>query len=239
MCTLTYIPSGNKNFYFTSNRDESDERATAAPDVKVIDGIHVLMPTDQKAGGTWIGASTRKRVVNLMNGAFERHKYEPPYRKSRGLVLLDSLIIEDTDDFVLSYDLAGIEPFTMVVVDRVPDLKITELRWDGSRRYVEQMDPGVPALWAATTLYTPEKRKTKADNFQHWLASGEESDHERIIGFHKSEIIDAEYKATLPAKAEHLNTVSITLIKSKPNAFQMDYTDLMKNTEARLELKLD
>ncbi|MFD2433530.1 NRDE family protein [Mesonia maritima] len=76
MCTITFIPllKEEKGFVVTSNRDESANRKTLPPKVVEEKGVKLLYPKDEVAGGTWIGASGKKRLICLMNGAFKPHQ---------------------------------------------------------------------------------------------------------------------------------------------------------------------
>ncbi|MBK9018424.1 MAG: NRDE family protein [Saprospiraceae bacterium] len=38
----------------------------------------LIFPRDTAAGGTWIAASDTNRVACLLNGAFVKHKHQPP-----------------------------------------------------------------------------------------------------------------------------------------------------------------
>ena len=73
MCTVTYLPLENEGFILTSNRDESHIRKTIPPKKYVENGVELAYPKEQLAGGTWIGASTKNRLVCLLNGAFKKH----------------------------------------------------------------------------------------------------------------------------------------------------------------------
>src|SRR5690606_27855602 len=74
MCTLTFIPKGNFDFIITSNRDEASFRKTLPPKTYVVDGEKLVYPKDEVAGGTWIGVSSRNRLVCLLNGGFIAHE---------------------------------------------------------------------------------------------------------------------------------------------------------------------
>src|SRR5437763_16657004 len=115
MCTVTFVPVNNKVF-ITHSRDEKLVREKAiAPEVSVVKGSRLLFPKDGKAGGSWIGMNENGNVAILLNGAFIKHMAQPPYRRSRGLVLLDILAADDMVFFYQSLDLAGIEPFTIIL----------------------------------------------------------------------------------------------------------------------------
>src|SRR5688500_18696780 len=102
MCTLTYIPLKD-GFLFTSNRDERRLRAPALPpEVYRVHGKDILFPKDGEAGGSWVASSDSLQLC-LLNGAFERHIPNPPYRLSRGIVLLDAFGYEGFHAFFEKY----------------------------------------------------------------------------------------------------------------------------------------
>ncbi|GBL36066.1 hypothetical protein EMGBS15_16610 [Filimonas sp.] len=93
MCTVTYLPVSSSSFILTHNRDEHHTRAIALlPEKKTMQDIEIIFPTDQQGGGTWI-ATSKEFTLCLLNGGFEKHIPSPPYRHSRGLVILDFLSI--------------------------------------------------------------------------------------------------------------------------------------------------
>ncbi|MEO0339976.1 MAG: NRDE family protein, partial [Bacteroidota bacterium] len=89
MCTVTFIPQQGQDFILSSNRDEQASRSPQG--LSRIDQFQkeLLFPRDTEAGGTWIAASNKDQVVCLLNGAFELHHRQPPYRKSRGIMVLE------------------------------------------------------------------------------------------------------------------------------------------------------
>ncbi len=96
MCTVTYLPIGNDQFILTSNRDESPMRKTIAPKKYDEQGIALVYPKDELAGGTWIGLSEKNRLVCLLNGGFEIHERKGPYAMSRGLIVRKILSAENS-----------------------------------------------------------------------------------------------------------------------------------------------
>ena len=61
----------------------------AAPDFHILPNKKIIFPKDAKAGGTWFAAADTGVIAVLLNGAFKKHIAQPPYRKSRGLILLE------------------------------------------------------------------------------------------------------------------------------------------------------
>ena len=62
MCTVTYLPLPNNNFILTSNRDETPLRKTIPPKTYIENGVALIYPKDELAGGTWIGTSNKNRL---------------------------------------------------------------------------------------------------------------------------------------------------------------------------------
>ena len=100
MCTVTIVPKGKQDFILTSNRDEAPNRVSLPPESYQVNDTLVLFPKDKLSDGTWIGISEVNRVVCVLNGGFERHKRQPNYRKSRGVVAKDFLTYEKLEPSV-------------------------------------------------------------------------------------------------------------------------------------------
>ncbi len=131
MCTVTYLPLENDGFILTSNRDESPMRKTIPPKKYLENGVEFAYPKDQLAGGTWIGASTKNRLVCLLNGAFKKHERNSYYKMSRGLVVKNILTVTDAVAYIKGFNFNDIEPFTIIMVDWNDGLDTYELVWDG------------------------------------------------------------------------------------------------------------
>ena len=231
MCVLTILPTEDNSFLLTSNRDESAYRSPATyPEIRVLNGINIMMPVDQHAGGTWLATAENGRTVCLLNGAFKRHKHEPPYRKSRGLVVLDSFSYANIDDFFSGYDLDAIEPFTMVVLEKLDPVRLCEIRWDGNKKYVKNFDHTQPLIWSSAMLYLPEVILARQKRFTKWLQEGNEFTSEAIRAFHHSEKYDPVTHQNDAANKYKLQTMSITSIELNAGESLMRYEDLLKET---------
>jgi uncharacterized protein with NRDE domain len=166
MCTLSFYPkSDNNGFVFTFNRDEMPDRST----VEIVNDAErgLIYPKDALHGGTWLAFSPANgRFTCLLNGAFERHERVLPYRKSRGLVLLESFNYADISAFWDNYDWANIEPFTMISGQ---DNQFLEIRWDGNMRHMRQIDVKKPQIWSSATLYNHAARSQREKHFSKFL----------------------------------------------------------------------
>lgn len=166
MCTVTYIPVG-KSVFITSNRDERSGRAPALYPA-VYTGLtgRLLYPKDAQAGGSWFALHERGHILVLLNGAFIRHIPQPPYRKSRGLVLLELTDCLSPLDGFLSMALDGIEPFTLILLEGE---KLHECRWDGMVKHHLRVSADQPHIWSSVTLYGPGVSEKRRRWFDEWL----------------------------------------------------------------------
>jgi uncharacterized protein with NRDE domain len=229
MCTVTYLPLKN-GFLLTSNRDERTVRKLALkPEVQEINGVVLLFPKDQHAGGTWIATAPNNRTVCLLNGAFEPHIPSPPYRKSRGLVVLDFFSYNTTDEFATTYILQDIEPFTMLIAEQE---KLLELHWNGIQCNFTVLNPLTPHIRSSSTLYTPQIKKLREDWFAEWLNKHVSYTIEDVLSFHLfgGEGEDAANKVRMKREG-FVQTVSITCVQNENGKSKMHYADLVNCTE--------
>ena len=234
MCTVTYLPLGNDEFCLTSNRDETPTRQPM--ELYYDEANNLLFPKEPKHGGTWISVSADNRLVCLLNGAFQKHKHEPPYRKSRGLVVLDYFEYGTTTQFVTNYYFDGIEPFTMVIFDNA---KIYDFRWDGETKHLLELDPEKPHIWSSSTLYNDEIKNKRIAWFQQLLVAEQENNAAEILKFHKTAGADDKENGLIMSRNNNLVcTVSITQVLKKDHKFSLKYFDRINNklSEQILEL---
>jgi hypothetical protein len=226
MCTLTYLPllsPEGQNFILTSNRDELRKRPIALPPaLHQVAGKELLFAQDPQAFGTWLGLNREGDCICLLNGAFERHTHRPPYRKSRGLLVVEALVKAHRETF-LAQDFEGIEPFTLVWIrleknhskdeqktQHQPDnqdfkeekISLTEIRWDGKILYQAEKDAQKPHIWSSATLYSPLVQKEREAFFaQHFpqkaFTEGFNELSEKVLHFHLlgQNLEKAEYEA--------------------------------------------
>jgi hypothetical protein len=224
MCTLTYIPLENENFIFTTNRDESPDRNALAPDIYMHNNMPYLYPKDTFGKGTWMLCSV-EYCICLLNGAFQKHTYNPPYKKSRGVVVLDYSTYKNTVDFILNFDFKGIEPFTMVIVSCINKLKVEEIRWDSSSIHYQKLDSNKPNIWSSSTLYNAEAKQLRKKWFNNWNKNKDYSAN-RVMDFHKNTGKDDPINGLIMNRKEIVKTTSITQIVKKDKILQMHYEDL-------------
>ena len=235
MCTVTFLPTGKDAFILTSNRDESGMRPTDPPAITESEGVQLLFPKDAFAGGSWICLSNQNRVVNLLNGAFEKHEWNPPYRKSRGLVLLDFFKFHDAGHFNKEYNLKGIEPFTLVIYEQE---KLAEFRWDGNEMSIVPKDTSLPHIWSSASLYPKLVREKRKSWFKEWLKDRNSYTWEEVLHFHKHGGEGDKENDFVMNRYGVVQTVSITSIIKNTDDATMIYHDLIKQSSTKASMKL-
>ena len=222
MCTVTFLPLKNDGFILTSNRDEQPNRITHPPLTVVEDETTLLFPKDEIAGGTWIGTSSKKRLVCVLNGAFEKHNRKNNYVKSRGVIAKELLKTNHLNVFIEALNLENIEPFTMVIVDWNNGLQLFELIWDEEIRHLNKLS-NEPKIWSSATLYTNNIKELRKEWFQKWMSENDYTS-ESILKFHHSQLGTIEESILM--KRTYVETVSITSVKKENTSIEMNYEDI-------------
>ncbi|HEY9185732.1 MAG TPA: NRDE family protein [Salegentibacter sp.] len=235
MCTISLAPLNinQKSFVLTSNRDEVVDRETLAPAFEKIEGSRLIMPKDKKAGGTWIGGSSQKRVVCLMNGEFKPHKRNEPYRLSRGIIVKDILAAKNGFTAIENYELSGVEAFTLVMVDWETELKFFELVWNEKIKHIKQLELK-PHIWSSSPLYSEEVKKRREELFAEIRGK---LNPENILNFHHNAGI-GDKEQDLVMDRGFLKTQSISQIIARQSEINFWYRDMKTSeiTEKKLEL---
>lgn len=240
MCTLTYLPAPG-GFLFTSNRDEISSREPAVfPVFQNQDSQRKLMPLDPQGGGTWILAADNGEAACLLNGALENHAQKPPYRKSRGRVIVESFGYTSISEFLKSYNFDQIEPFTLVKITQTSQQReIHEIRWDGKQWHHSILDAEQPHIWSSVTLYDDKMRAKRRQWFDAWLAGNPDFTMENIRHFH---LHGGEGDPTVDfrmTRSGGLQTLSLTCIRlTEENEVEMDYFNLKTNIRKKVKLAL-
>lgn len=228
MCTVTFIPAKN-TFYLTSNRDEKTVRPPALPPENHLHRENYLMyPQDTQGSGTWIVARGDGNAGVLLNGAFEAHTRTPPYRQSRGIIMLQILSSPQPTERFLFMDLRGIEPFTVILWQK---RRLYECRWDGMNKHFQQHDHSTAHIWSSATLYHSTVRTKRERWFAQWLRENPFPTQDNILMFH---LLGGEGDISNDLRinrSDKIMTVSITSIQLDNNFSVMRYIDLKENKQ--------
>jgi hypothetical protein len=162
MCVLSVVYNGGE-IIVTSNRDEKRERPNSSiPRAYHLNGGCVVYAQDSLQNGTWLVADDRGRVAVLLNGAIKPHVPNPPYRMSRGLLLLDVFEKEDFLTAFHEFDLTGIEPFQMIFISQG---SIYQMLWDEQFKHVVQFHDRSSVCFFSSTLYSENHQQEKENWF--------------------------------------------------------------------------
>lgn len=228
MCTVSFVNVNNK-IIITSNRDEKIIRPSAIPPKNYsINGKHVIFPKDPKAGGTWYIVDEKGTVLVLLNGADEKHQVELPYRKSRGLIVLELISHDSPKDFWDEMDLDNIEPFTLVLFQ---DSQLFQLRWNGNQKEKLNFDTNEKHIWSSATLYSSAIRKERADLFYSFLEEKGLLSETDMYQFHRyTDEGNAENGLVINRNGE-MKTLSITQSVIEQNKVAILHYDLVTNED--------
>ncbi len=226
MCTVTFIPLNN-HYYLTSNRDEHSTRGQAiAPKKNHINEFEILYPKDADAGGTWIATKNTGEAIVLLNGGFINHQPNPPYKKSRGIILLSIFAESDPLQTLETEDLNNIEPFTLVYFS---NQVLTEFRWDGLTKYFKVLNSLLPHIWSSVTLYERDIIKKRETWFYNWLKTNPAPELKEILDFHlNAGDGDSSIDINMNRNNE-LFTVSVSSIYISKKHNEFNYIDLINN----------
>ena len=225
MCTVTFLPLGENEFILTSSRDVPFAREKAdSPKKTMEDGVELTYPKDGKAGGSWIGTSSKNRLICLLNGGYKNHIIKESYRKSRGIIVKDLLKANAISETLTQIDLDDIEPFTLVIVDWNDGLELFEFVWTGEKKHLINI-PQIPHIWSSSTLYDDSVKKLRQDWFQDWNSKNYNYSKEQIINFHKTAGV-GNPETDILMKRQKGGTVSITSISRTENKLHLIYEDM-------------
>lgn len=236
MCTVSYIKH-KKGFSLTSNRDEQSTRPTEVPKCYDELGQQLVYPKDIEAGGTWIATSDKNVSVCLLNGAFERHKRQTPYAKSRGIVLKERFQHDSNLKFIEQVNLENVEPFTLLMIDHDQGIDFKVLVWDAYQKHIQNVDSNQHHIWASSTLYDKEMRKNRQEWFKTFIHQKENIRTEDIINFHGGSFTDEKENDMVMKRNQDLKTLSISQINILKNSKNFIYKDLESNSVHDINLE--
>ena len=235
MCTVTYIPKGKNEFVLTSNRDENPSRSPKNITRLVENRGVLIFPRDKAAGGTWIAASEKDRIICLLNGAFEYHRHDPPYRMSRGIMVLDYFNYPSASSFFDAFPFSGMEPFTMIIIERG---QLIEFRWDGACTHVKQLDTRYAYIWSSASLYPAPIREKREKWFAEWMLGRVDFSIQSILDFHRYGGEGDSVNDLTMNRGNIVKTVSITSIVKEKDQIKMIYHDLIRDKNKHQEIQI-
>jgi hypothetical protein len=235
MCTVTYIPF-NQTYFITSNRDESPGRQSAGLISAHSPDWHTIhFPLDELSAGSWIALADSGKAVCLLNGGFEPFIPSPPYRLSRGQVVLDTAKSIDTLSFLQELTLDHIAPFTLLNFEKDG---FTQLVWDGKEKHFSTLPLDQPQIWSSVTLYPKHVREWRKSLFEKWLESGPAFTRESIIDFHRMANGDPDNDFVMN-RHDIVKTLSVTSIELHDTSGSILHIALDKVSREEIKVRYD
>lgn len=236
MCTVSYYKD-TKRIIITSNRDENINRPLALAPEKYYNGLDVIIyPLDPVARGTWFCAKDDGSILVLLNGAEVKHKPAPPYRKSRGLILLDLI---QSSDFIKSWNeinLKDIEPFTIVASIHE---RLYQCRWNTINKSIQILDSTIANIWSSTTLYSPEVIYKRKEWFEEFLKSKKEFiEPDDFIEFHSNTQKNDTQNGLIINRNQIMLTKNITQCILEKNKIFFKHYDLITKESTEITISL-
>ena len=234
MCTLSYIPV-DEGYIFTHNRDERMDRLSSKNIVQKQSGKRTIyFPQDLEANGTWMAYSPKFRSACILNGGQKKYSRKTSYRKSRGLMVLESFEAETVEDFYLNYNFTDIEPFTLILKG---ENEFCALIHDEDSTHLKHFNPSEKLIWSSTTLYSSEVRQKRELWFENWISGDPGFTPENISKFHRSAGEGKEESDLIMSRWGILKTVSITQIIETQDSKKINYWDFIGNAQDSIEFK--
>jgi uncharacterized protein with NRDE domain len=228
MCTVSFVCS-NDTIIITSNRDEKIIRPSAIPPKNyTLNGKNIIYPKDSKAGGTWYVVDENGTVLVLLNGADEKHQVQLPYRKSRGLIVLEMISSASPKEFWNEIDLENIEPFTLVLFQ---DKKLFQLRWNEVEKSTVDLEIDKKYIWSSSTLYPKAIREQRSSWFYAFLEANPEITEADMLHFHHYTETDNHEHGLVINRNNELKTLSITQSVIEKNKVIIHHLDLISDKE--------
>ena len=184
MCVLS-VGKSEHGIVITSNRDEQRTRKHSLTPEFIQHGTRkTILARDAQAHGTWFLTDNTGRIAVLLNGAFECHVPSPPYRKSRGIILLNLFQEKDLKSTFLNYNLDHVEPFQLIYIDKNQSFQCV---WDGNQKHLFEIDLSTPQVFFSPTLYTKEQQEVKRDHFYTAIVAFERLNAKWLLDYHSNQ----------------------------------------------------
>lgn len=229
MCTVSFFQN-EEGVIITSNRDENLSRSAAlAPHTYDVAGQRLSFPKDTQHQGTWFCVNNHSKDVGvLLNGAATKHVSQPPYRRSRGLVVLDLFSQQQLVQAWHGIDLDQIEPFTLVVF---ANATLYQWQWNGSNKTTHVLPTNQAHIWSSATLYSPEVRQMRQQWFSDFVhTTPPPITASKVLHFHThTQAHNRENGLLMQRQSHNISTQSVTQYVAKNDQAHLTHLNVLNN----------
>ncbi len=232
MCTVTFYKNAEKTI-ITSNRDEQRDRPGAKAPRKFLKGNNTFYyPVDPQGKGTWFCVKQDGGILVLLNGGDKKHMPLPPYRRSRGLILLDIFDSMNVNRQWQEIDLHGIEPFTIVAFVQN---ELMQFRWNGCGKSFRILDVNQPHIWSSATLYDDQAINMREAWYSSFLAKKKGNIHEGdFLDFHINTQKNDSLNGLVINRSQTIITKNITQCVIDDKTFALTHLDLISGSKSKI-----
>jgi uncharacterized protein with NRDE domain len=220
MCTVVYIPQSRDKYLFATSRDEHRDRPEALPPAWH-DTEHgpLFFPRDPVGGGSWIAAND-KFTLCILNGAFQPHERQPPYRHSRGEIPIHFLKYGNVRDFFDHYQFEGLEAFTFLIID---DRNLHEIRWDQQEVHYRKYQKVESRIWASAPLYDEKMLEMRKEWFRDFQENHQPVTCTDVLNFYLHGGNGDPHSGLMINRKNGVKTVSISCVEKEESTVRFHY----------------
>ena len=216
MCILSIVRS-EPGIVITSNRDEQRTRKNSlAPEIIDLGERKAILARDAQAQGTWLLSDNLGRTAIMLNGAFESHIPAPPYKESRGIILMNLFQEENFKSAFLFYNLENIEPFQVIYLDTNQAFQCV---WDGNQKHLFAIDLSAPQVFFSPTLYTKEQQEEKRNHFFKTFTDISLFKAPRLFEFHSEQNENSNLDFFMNREQQTTKSISQVELHSKQSRY--------------------
>jgi len=230
MCIVTFIPN-SKKIHLTFNRDEKSNRKALPIKPYTLENQEYYFPKDVLAGGTWFVFQKNKKIICLLNGAYLPYK-ERKFKQSRGQIVMQHAVSENTALLFDKIDLIDIAPFTMLELNIEKENFLKEYTWDGIKKKKRTIDFNTPMIWFSATLYNQNIKDKLKREFENWILKNKNPNEEQLKSLQTTIFKQEKESENFIKKDKLLQTVSIINFNYySPKKSVINYIDITNNKE--------
>ena len=148
-------------------------------------------------------------------------------------MLLDLADAFSPSEHFSKIDLAGIEPFTVIVWERG---SLWECGWDGFKKEKRSLDSLKAQIWSSVTLYDEATIAMRRQWFGDWIDQTPSPSHKQILAFHEFSGNGNKDTDLVMHRDNGYRTVSITSARIGADSGVLDYLDTVQQQHARTQI---
>ena len=153
-------------------------------------------------------------------------------------ILKERFSYDSNESFCNGIDLKQVEPFTLLLIDHASSIDFIELVWDGSKKYIREIDTNYHHIWASSTLYNKEQIDLRYQWFKAFTNAKTSISFSEIVNFHTGSYTKEKAYDLVMQRNSNLKTVSVSQINITPDERTFNYFDLIRNSNKNINLDI-